>query len=86
MSLESDIIKARHNRPNSGIGCAPITLGAALDSPTRAIHCNVGGTAILTFTDGSSGTFVLQEGGRYDYMITKAATSGGTNPTLIAIF
>jgi hypothetical protein len=72
--------------PNSGTGCAAIALGTAFDTPTRAIHCNVAGTAILTFADGSSGEFNLIEGGLYDYAITKAATAGGTDETLIAIF
>jgi hypothetical protein len=85
MSLNS-IIKGRHGMPDSGTGCAPIVLGQTIDTPTRAIHCNTGGTAILTFEDGSSGTFTLLDGVLYSYAIVQAATAGGTNPVLVAIF
>jgi hypothetical protein len=86
MSNPSTIIKGRHGMPNSGTGCAPIVLGTVSDTPTRAIHCNAGGTAILTFADGSKAPFTLAEGGLYDFAITKAATAGGTDPELVAIY
>ena len=75
---------AKSNIPNSGVGCQAVTLGENIQA-TRAIHVNTGGTAILTFLDGTTGTFTLAEG-LYDYSLTKVATAGGTDPTLIAIY
>lgn len=71
---------------DSGIGAAEITLGDDLSAITRAVHCNVAGSAILTFASKDAVEVVFLAGVTYPFAITKAATAGGTDPTLVAIF
>ena len=79
-------IKGRQEVHMSGTGAAAITIGgAAFDSPTRAIHCNAGGSAICTFVNGSTATLVFVEGLSYPYAIVSASTAGD-DPELVAIF
>lgn len=63
--------EAVKNVPLSAVGCEAITsFPWTSDRPTREIFVGVGGSLILTFTDGSEAEHInLIQGGSYPYAV-----------------
>ena len=49
--------------------------------PTRAIHCNVTDTYLLTFSSGSSAIMELKSGTTYPFSVTNILEAGGGGMT-----
>jgi hypothetical protein len=84
----NDLIKEASLRtPDSAIDGQNIVAGQLLSTPTRAVYFGTGGTATLTFADGSIATFQnLLAGVVYPFSIRSVATAGLTAGGIVALF
>ncbi len=80
------IARAAADYSGLGINAQAVTLGTDLPSVSRGLHVSIGGIAIFKFAGGSSATLTVVAGTYLPYAVTKVTTSGGSDPTLVAIF